>query len=160
VRVLNPTVVSALGIPEEAIEHVAARETAELERRLHLYRGDRPFPSLTDKVVIVVDDGLATGATMRAAVAALRAHRPRRVVVAVPVGAGPTCEDLAGDADEVVCARMPAAFQAVGQWYRDFSPTTDEEIRRLLDEWELRRPTASPPARGESAACDEELDGR
>jgi putative phosphoribosyl transferase len=133
VRVLNVDVVDALGIDESVIDEVAAQEAAELERRQRLYRGDRPFPDLADKVVIVVDDGLATGATMRVAVSALRAHRPRRVVVAVPVGARQTCRALEEEAEEVVCARTPALFQAVGQWYRDFSPTTDEEIRRLLE---------------------------
>ncbi|HYX44327.1 MAG TPA: phosphoribosyltransferase [Acidimicrobiales bacterium] len=133
VRVLNTDVVRALGIDESVVDEVAADEAAELERRQKLYRGDRPFPDLADKVVIVVDDGLATGATMRVAVSALRAHRPRRVVVAVPVGARPTCQALAQEADEVVCARTPAAFQAVGEWYRDFSPTTDAEIPRLLE---------------------------
>ncbi|HWC11680.1 MAG TPA: phosphoribosyltransferase [Acidimicrobiales bacterium] len=133
VRVLNADVVEALGIDESVIDEVAAQEAAELERRQRLYRDDRPFPDLADKVVIVVDDGLATGATMRVAVSALRAHRPRRVVVAVPVGARPTCRALGEEADEVVCARTPALFQAVGQWYQDFSPTSDEEIRRLLE---------------------------
>ncbi len=133
VRVLNSDVVQALDIDDSVIDEVTAEEAAELERRQERYRGDRPFPDLTDKVVIVVDDGLATGATMRVAVSALRAHRPRRVVVAVPVGARPTCRALGQEADEVVCARTPALFQAVGQWYRDFSPTTDAEIRRLLE---------------------------
>ena len=133
VRVLNADVVQALGIEESVIDEVAAEEAAELERRQKLYRGDRPFPDLADMVVIVVDDGLATGATMRVAVSALRAHRPHRIVVAVPVGARPTCRALGQEADEVVCARTPALFQAVGQWYRDFSPTTDAEIRRLLE---------------------------
>ena len=132
VRVLNPTVVDSLAIPASVVDEVATEEAVELERRQRLYRGDRPFPKLVDQVVIVVDDGLATGATMRAAVAALRVHRPRRLVVAVPVGARSTCRDLGEEADEVVCARTPALFQAVGQWYRDFSPTTDDEIRRLL----------------------------
>ncbi len=132
VRVLNDDVVRALDIDNTVIDEVAAVEEAELERRQRLYRGDRAVPNLADKVAIVVDDGLATGATMRVAVSALRVHRPRRVVVAVPVGAGPTCRALEEVADDVVCARTPALFQAVGQWYRDFSPTTDEEIRRLL----------------------------
>jgi predicted phosphoribosyltransferase len=140
VRVLNANVVHSLGISPSTIDEVAREEAAELERRQRLYRGDRPFPKLADQVVIVVDDGLATGATMRAAVAALRADRPRRLVVAVPVGARSTCRDLSEEADDVVCARTPALFQAVGQWYRDFSPTTDEEIRRLLGE------TAEPDA--------------
>jgi putative phosphoribosyl transferase len=133
VRVLNDDVVQALGIDDSVIDEVAAEETAELERRQKMYRGDRAFPDLADKVVIAVDDGLATGATMRVAVSALRVHRPGRIVVAVPVGARPTCRALGEEADEVVCARTPALFQAVGQWYRDFVPTTDGEIRRLLE---------------------------
>ncbi len=132
VRVLNPTVVGSLGIPESVIDQVAREEEEELARRQELYRGDREPADVAGRVVIVVDDGLATGATMRAAVSAVRAYRPARVVVAVPVGARRTCRELDEVADEVVCARMPPTFQAVGQWYADFSPTTDAEIRRLL----------------------------
>ena len=132
VRVLNRNVVEALDIGQDVIEAVAARELKELERRDLAYRDDRPPPDVTGKVVIVVDDGLATGSTMRAAVAALRAQNPSRIVVAVPVGSPITCRELEAEADEVVCARMPTQFHAVGQWYQDFSPTTDEQIRRLL----------------------------
>ena len=132
VRVLNRNVVEALDISQEVIEAVAARELKKLERRDLAYRDDRPPPDVTGKVVIVVDDGLATGSTMRAAVAALRAQNPSRIVVAVPVGSPITCRELEAEADEVVCARMPTQFHAVGQWYQDFSPTTDEQIRRLL----------------------------
>ncbi len=132
IRVLNPSVVESLGISQSAIDQVAAAEDVELARRMQAYRGDRPPLSLADRVVIVVDDGLATGATMRAAVAALRAHAPARLVVAVPVGARQTCDELQQQADEVVCARVPLLFQAVGQWYQDFSATTDDEIRALL----------------------------
>jgi putative phosphoribosyl transferase len=132
VRVLNRSVVDGLNIREDVIEKVAARELQELERRDAAYRDDRTPPDVRDQVVIVVDDGLATGSTMRAAVAALRAQHPKRVVVAVPVGSAATCRDLEAEADEVVCARTPAHFHAVGQWYHDFSPTTDEQIRRLL----------------------------
>ncbi len=134
VRVLNRAVVDGLDIEPAVIERVAARELKELERRDTAYRDGRPPPDLAGKIVIVVDDGLATGATMRAAVSAVRAMGPARVVVAVPVGARRTCHELEEVADEVVCARMPATFQAVGQWYADFSPTTDAEIRRLLSE--------------------------
>jgi predicted phosphoribosyltransferase len=132
VRVLNPSVVESLHISGEVVDQVAAREEIELNRRMQAYRGDRPAPGLTGRTVIVVDDGLATGATMRAAVAAIRAYGPRRIVVGVPVGARQTCDELLDQADEVLCARVPLFFQAVGQWYQDFSPTTDDEIRRLL----------------------------
>ena len=134
VRVVNRSVVDGLGIESDVVESVAARELEELGRRESVYRGDRLPPSVAQKVVIVVDDGLATGSTMRAAVAALREHDPSRIVVAVPVGSSMTCDELEAEADEVVCARTPAHFLAVGQWYHDFSPTTDDQIRRLLSE--------------------------
>ncbi|HEX2042659.1 MAG TPA: phosphoribosyltransferase family protein [Acidimicrobiales bacterium] len=134
VRVVNPAVVGSLEIPDHVVDEVTREEEAELRRRQELYRGDREPPAVAARVVIVVDDGLATGATMRAAVSAVRAMGPARVVVAVPVGARRTCRELEDVADEVVCARMPATFQAVGQWYADFSPTTDAEIRRLLSD--------------------------
>jgi putative phosphoribosyl transferase len=132
VRVLNQAVVDSLGIPPQAIEEVAAREGAELARREESYRGGRPPLDVAGRVAVVVDDGLATGATMRAAITALRALLPQRIVVAVPVGARETCAELAGVADEVVCPRMPRSFLAVGEWYDDFTQTTDDEIRALL----------------------------
>jgi putative phosphoribosyl transferase len=132
VRVLNDTVVSRFRIPDEVIDAVAAEEAGELARREREYRGDRPPPKLRGKTVILIDDGLATGATMRAAVAALRKLGPARVVVAVPVGSPETCAEFQAVADEAVCARTPEPFQAVGQWYRDFSQTTDEEVQELL----------------------------
>jgi predicted phosphoribosyltransferase len=132
VRVLNEDVVRQIAIPAEVIEEVAARETQELERREAAYRDGRPRPEIRDKVVVVVDDGLATGATMRAAVAALRRLDPARIVVAVPVGAVDTCRELANEADEVVCLATPEPFIAVGVWYRDFGQTTDDEVRELL----------------------------
>jgi putative phosphoribosyl transferase len=132
VRVLNPRVVDALGISAAEIERVAAQEQAELERRERAYRGGRPPPRVAGCDVILVDDGLATGSTMRAAAAALRAMHPRRLVVAVPVAAAETCEELRGEVDEVVCAMTPEPFYAVGLWYEDFAQTTDEEVAALL----------------------------
>ncbi len=130
VVVMNPAVVSSLGIPAAAVDEAVARETVEVDRRNRLYRGDRRFPDLVARTVIVVDDGLATGATMRAAVGALRARSPRRVVVAVPVGAASTCRELRRVADEVVCVLSPHPFDAVGRWFVDFTPPTDDEVRR------------------------------
>jgi putative phosphoribosyl transferase len=132
VQVLNDDVVRAYGIPSYAIREVAEHEQRELERRARDYRGDRPFPDLRGRTVILVDDGLATGSTMRAAVAAVRKQNPATVVVAVPVAAAETCELLRGEADRVVCLRKPEPFSAVGLWYHDFSQTTDEEVRSLL----------------------------
>jgi predicted phosphoribosyltransferase len=132
VRVLHQAVVDALGITPDVIDAVAAWEGAELVRREQSYRSGRPPLEVAGRPVVVVDDGLATGSTMRAAVAALRALQAGRIVVAVPVGARETCRELAGEADEVVCVEAPANFQAVGQWYDDFRPTTDDEIRALL----------------------------
>jgi len=134
VRVLNTAIVDALGIPTAAIDAIAREEEAELARREPEYRGDRPAPDVQGKVVILVDDGLATGATMRAAVAALRRLGPARVVVAVPTAAAEACAEMAEVADEVVCAETPAPFLAVGAWYEDFSETTDDDVRRLLAE--------------------------
>jgi putative phosphoribosyl transferase len=134
IRVVNEDVVQWYRIPREIIEAVASREQQELERRERVYRGGRPPVELKNRIVIVVDDGLATGSTMKAAVEAVRAHQPARVVVAVPVGAPETCDAFSHLADEIVCARTPQPFAAVGLWYRDFSQTTDEEIRILLDE--------------------------
>jgi putative phosphoribosyl transferase len=133
VRVVNEDVVGALGISRDVIEAVAAVEEQELERRERIYRGGRPPPDVRGRTVILVDDGLATGSTMRAAVAALRQHGPDRIVVAVPVGAPETCEEFRSEADDVVCARTPEPFYAVGLWYGDFSQTTDEEVHDLLD---------------------------
>jgi putative phosphoribosyl transferase len=141
VRVLNEDVVRWYGISEPAIEHVAREEHEELERRERAYRDDRPPPDLANKIVILIDDGLATGSTMRAAAQAVRAHRPARVVIAVPVGAGQTCADLSAVADEVICARMPEPFSAVGQWYLNFDQTDDDEVRELL-----QKSTATPQA--------------
>ena len=132
VRVLNDDVVSWYRIPADVIEEVVRREQAELERREGAYRDGRPPIELRNRVAILVDDGLATGSTMKAAVEAVRAHAPAKVVVAVPVGAADTCQEFSELADETVCARAPVRFAAVGQWYRDFSQTTDDEVRELL----------------------------
>jgi putative phosphoribosyl transferase len=133
VRVLNPEVVESLGIPDEVIAQAVEREERELFRRTGLYRGSRPPPRTRGQTVILVDDGLATGSTMRAAVEALREQDPARIVVAVPVGAPTTCDVFREEADEVVCAEMPEPFHAVGLWYEDFTQTTDDEVRELLD---------------------------
>jgi putative phosphoribosyl transferase len=132
VRVLHQAVIDSLAIPPEVVEAVADREGAELARREQAYRADRPAIDVAGRTVVVVDDGVATGSTMRAAVAALRAQQAGRIVVAVPVGARETCEELAAEADELVCPNMPASFHAVGQWYDDFTQTTDDEITALL----------------------------
>ena len=132
IRVLNTEVVNWYGITQEAIDAVAAEEQRELERREEAYREGRPPVSIAHSTVVLVDDGLATGSTMKAAVEAVRQQSPARVVVAAPVGAPDTCAELQRMTDEVVCARMPSPFSAVGQWYLDFEQTTDEEVRQLL----------------------------
>ncbi|HEY8198001.1 MAG TPA: phosphoribosyltransferase [Gemmatimonadales bacterium] len=132
VRVLNDQVVNALGIPHSVIDAVVKSETDELTRQEQLYRGNHPPPKVRGKTVILVDDGLATGSTMLAAVRALREQGPARIVVAVPVASPDTCELLKAYVDEVVCAATPAPFYAVGFWYQDFEQTTDEEVRELL----------------------------
>ena len=134
VEVLNGDVVTAYRIPPHVIRAVAEREGVELRRRLAEYRGDKPFPELANQAVILVDDGLATGSTMRAAVSAVKKERPRAVVVAVPVSAAATCRQIEPDVDLVVCLQTPSEFSAVGVWYDDFSQTTDEEVRQFLSE--------------------------
>ena len=132
VRVLNEELVRRLGLSAQELDEVVAREEAELERREAAYRGGRPRPDLRGKVAILVDDGLATGATMRAAVEALRREGPAKLMVAVPTGAEESCEDLRPLVDELVCLTTPQPFYAVGLWYDDFTPTTDDEVRELL----------------------------
>lgn len=134
VRILNPSVIGTLRITEREIEEVAARELAELTRRERAYRGDRPPPNLHGACVILVDDGLATGASMRAAVTAVRQQGPAWIVVAVPAAAPESCEEFRALVDDVICAITPQPFAAVGLWYEDFSPTTDEEVQRLLEQ--------------------------
>jgi predicted phosphoribosyltransferase len=121
------------GISDRAIEAVARDEQGELERREREYRRGRPMADLKKKIAILIDDGLATGSTMRAAVEAVRKHNPAQVIVAVPVGAPSTCAEFADGTDETICARTPEPFSAVGLWYRDFSQTTDDEVHELLD---------------------------
>jgi putative phosphoribosyl transferase len=133
VRVLNSDVVDHLHIPDSIVDAVAQQEQTELERRESEYRGSRPPPDVRGRTVILVDDGLATGSSMRAAAAALLRQQPTRIVVAVPVAAPATCQELKREVDDVVCAMMPEPFYAVGVWYDDFSQTTDDEVRHLLD---------------------------
>src|SRR6266705_2711106 len=140
VRVLNEDVARALPNASEIIESVTAKETAELQRREESYRDGRPAPELRDKTVILIDDGLATGATMRAAVKALRQRGAAKIVVAVPVGPPDTCREFEDEADEVICASAPEFFQAVGQYYEDFSQTSDDEVRELLAKAAENRP--------------------
>jgi predicted phosphoribosyltransferase len=134
VRVLNEEVVNWYRIPEAAIDAVAQEEQVELQRREREYRAGKPAATLQGRTVVLVDDGLATGASMKAAVEAVRRHGPARIIVAVPVGSPETCREFADIADEIVCPRTPKYFSAVGQWYRDFSQTTDQEVRQLLHE--------------------------
>ncbi|MBM3817628.1 MAG: phosphoribosyltransferase [Acidimicrobiia bacterium] len=132
VRVLNDEAMRQIHVPPSAVEAVARAEQLELERRERAYRGTRPAIAVEGRTVILVDDGLATGSTMRAAVLAIRRRLPSHIVVAVPVGARETCRAMDEVADEVVCARMPEPFSAVGLWYENFDQTSDEEVRHLL----------------------------
>ena len=141
IRVVNRQLVDALRMTTDQIEAVAARELPELERRERLYRGDRPPPDVCGKTVVLVDDGLATGSSMSAAVLAVRQDDPAKVVVAVPVADPDVCEGFRGEADEVVCLMTPKLLRSVGSWYEDFDQTSDEEVRELLSK------ARSPPAR-------------
>ena len=132
VRILNKEVVKNLHVTEEAIARVAAQEQRELERREYAYRGERPPLDVGEHTVILVDDGLATGATMHAAAIAIRQQNPKRIVAAVPVSAPETCDELQVEVDEIICAETPKPFLAVGLWYKEFSQTTDAEVRDLL----------------------------
>jgi putative phosphoribosyl transferase len=147
VRVLNPDVIGPLQIPERAIEEAERRERRELERREHAYRGERPRPAIAGRCVILVDDGIATGATMRAAIAALRQAKPSRIVVAVPVAPPDTVDVLRGEADDVVCLATPEPFMAIGCWYVEFPQLTDDEVRA-----QLARSWAPRPAAGAAVA--------
>ncbi|MFI5457163.1 MAG: phosphoribosyltransferase [Isosphaerales bacterium] len=134
IRVLNDNVVRSLSISDRVIEAVTAQELRELRWRERAYRGDRPLPDVRGRTVILVDDGIATGSTMRAAIAALRRLEPTHLIVAVPTAAPSTCDEIRGEADDCICEMMPDPFYAVGLWYEDFSQTTDDEVRDLLDE--------------------------
>lgn len=131
-RVLNEDTIDYLGIPPSVIDAIAETELKELKRRELAYRGNRPKPDVKDKTIILIDDGLATGSTIRAAAQALRRQAPARIIVAVPVSAPETCDEYLIGVDEIVCAVTPEPFFGVGQWYLDFSQTTDEEVRDLL----------------------------
>ena len=133
VRVLNPYTVRALGVTEEYIEQVAEIEAAEIERRLRLLRGDRPEPEVRERTVVLVDDGLATGATALAAIRALRRRAPRRLVLAVPVCAEQTAEDIRPEVDDLVCLKTPSNLLAISLWYRNFEQVPDEEVVELLE---------------------------
>ncbi|WP_416670081.1 phosphoribosyltransferase [Egbenema bharatensis] len=132
VMILNQEIIQALDIPQDAIQRVAEAEQQELERRDRAYRGDRPLPQVQDHTVILVDDGIATSSTLRAAIAALQRQNPQRIVVAAPVAPPSVCESLRNVVDEVICLSMPEPLQSIGLWYQDFSQTTDEEVRELL----------------------------
>ncbi len=134
VRVLNHQFITQFGVPDHLVREVTRREQQELERQERAFRGDRPEPVITGRTIIVVDDGLATGSTMLAAVSALRTGHPARITVAVPVGAADTCAELKRVADDCICASTPEPFYGVGDWYLDFTQTTDDEVRALLQD--------------------------
>jgi putative phosphoribosyl transferase len=143
VKVLNDDVVAMANITPDIVARAVSAEERELERREHLYRNGRPPLALTGKIVILADDGLATGSTMRAAVTAVRRLQPARVIVAVPVGARESCRLLEETADDVICVQVPDPFSAVGMWYEDFSQTSDDEVRMLVEEASLRHVESS-----------------
>mgnify|MGYP002624174160 CR=1 FL=1 len=134
VQVINQEVVTPFGIPAPVIQEVARREGEELARLERAYRGDRPAPEIRGRTVILVDDGIATGSTMRAALQALRAQKPAKIIVAVPTAPPSSCREMRDLADEVVAVMRPEPFNAVGQWYEDFNQTTDDEVRELLED--------------------------
>jgi predicted phosphoribosyltransferase len=133
VRVINSRAVAMLGLTDRQVEAVVAREQAEMDRRTRRYRGDRPAPNVKDRTIVLVDDGLATGVTARAAVAAMRRQGAHRVVLAVPVAPADTVAELTPEVDELICPATPEPFMAIGQWYDEFGQTTDEEVIALLD---------------------------
>jgi predicted phosphoribosyltransferase len=133
IRVLNEDVVRSFRITQKVIDEATANELRELERREHIYRRNRPVPKISGSTVILIDDGLATGATMRAAVAAVKTKNPAKLIIAVPVAAPDTCSAFGSEVDEVLCVATPEPFYGVGAWYEDFSQTTDKEVCELLD---------------------------
>jgi len=145
VRVLNQDVLRRLGIPDDYVERITARETAEVSRRLRYFRGDRPEPEVRGRTAILVDDGLATGVTARAAVEALRRRRPRRLVLAAPVCAAQTAEQFKSRVDELVCLESPSDLGAIGFWYRNFEQTSDEEVVELLERARSERGAQGSP---------------
>ncbi len=148
VRVLDEDIARMAGVTTEEIESVTEREKKELERRERVYRGERAAREVKGKTVLLVDDGIATGSSMRAGIAALRRREPARIVVATPVAPASTCRRLRKEADEIVCVQMPETFHAIGEFYANFLPTGDEEVRALLEE------VKPVPARGPAAAGD------
>lgn len=145
VRVLNEALVAELQLSRQIIDQVTVREERELKRREALYRQGRPALPVRDRTVLLIDDGLATGASMKAAAQALRLQRPRRIMTAVPVAAAQTCDEFRMDVDQIICAYTPEPFLAVGLWYEDFSQTTDDEVQQLLQEAEQQAATPPPP---------------
>jgi putative phosphoribosyl transferase len=152
VRVLQTDVAQAADVSEEQLQRVTARERAELARREEAYRDGQPPLDLRGRTVLLIDDGLATGATMRAAILALRQHEPGRIVVAVPTASPDVCAEFQRLVDEMVCAATPQPFYAVGAWYDDFSQTTDDEVRELLRRAEAGNVVAGGPARQDATA--------
>lgn len=140
VRVLNPEIIEQLAIPAAVQQQVAQTQLQELQRREQMYRGSLPFPRIEGRTVIVVDDGIATGASLRAALVALRQQGPGRLVAAVPVGESRTCQSLREEADEVICAATPQPFNSVGRWYQDFPQVSDEEVKQHLAQARTQRP--------------------
>jgi putative phosphoribosyl transferase len=132
IRIINEDVVQGFAITDDIIARTAAAEQEELMRREQLYRKDIPHPSLKNKIVIVIDDGLATGASMKAAILAIRTFEPKKIIAAVPVASERACEELAGSADEMVCLNIPENFKGVGEWYDDFSQISDEEVQEFI----------------------------
>ncbi len=132
VRVLNKEIINLMKIPKEVVEKVTEIEKQELLRREQLYKGDKPPITIAGKIVILVDDGLATGASMRAAITALKILNPKKIVLAVPTASSDTCEDFENEVDEVICASTPEPFRGVGFWYEDFSQIKDEQVKKIL----------------------------